>query len=219
MLSKTVILYTISVVPTGKSLYAYAAIPTITQGTLASNSLLNTNARPLLRFTVTGNGGDIAWGMLTFKVTKVADVLVADSGSAGATLWDVTSGGNTPVTGTFLNGSEVYGATTSCADNDLNCDIRFTATAEQIVSGSKTYELRANITVATTAGDYVTTTLDNDSSAVVASDQLTDIDVDTDAPIIWSDMSAASHALTTDDWTSDFGVKNLPVADSLNWPA
>ena len=78
--------------------------------------------------------------------------------------------------------------------------------------------MRANITVATTAGDYVTTTLDNDSSAVVASDQLTDIDADTDAPIIWSDMSAASHSTATDDWTSDFGVKNLPVGDTLTSP-
>ena len=198
-------------------MYAFAAVPTITQGTLASNSLLNTTARPLLKFTMTGNGGDIAWDFLTFKVVKDAETTIGTNGTDGITLWDVTSGGNISVGGTFTNGANVYGAN-NCSAGGADCDIKFIPSVEQIVSGSKTYELRGNIALATTAGDYVTVTLDNDSSAIVGSDQVTDIDSDTDAPIIWSDMSAASHATTTDDWTSDFGVKNLPVSDTLTSP-
>ncbi|HBA46161.1 hypothetical protein A2W67_00335 [Candidatus Nomurabacteria bacterium RIFCSPLOWO2_02_40_28] len=198
---------------TSSALNAFAAIPVITQVTLASNSLLNTSARPLLRFKVDATGGDIAWGFLTFKVTKDAATTVGTDATTGITLWDVTAGGNTSVVGVFTNAATVYGAGAGPAD------IGFVPTAEQTISGSKTYELRGNIAAADASGDFVTVTLDNDSAAIVASDQLTDIDADTDAPIIWSDISASSHATTTNDWTSDFGVKNLPVADSLNWPA
>lgn len=195
--------------PAGLAINAFAAIPTITQGTLASNQLLNTTLRPLLKFTMTGNGGDIAWGYLTFKVEKVSDITVGTAAATGYALYDLSN--NTAVGGTFTGDATVYGAGTAG-------DILFVPTAEQTVSGSKGYELRATIGTATTAGDYVTVTLDNDSSAIVASDQLTDIDADTDAPIIWSDMSAASHATTTDDWTSDFGIKNLPISDTLTSP-
>ena len=197
----------------GSAMNAYAAIPTITQGTLASNQLLNTTLRPLLRFTMTGNGGDIAWDQLTFKVEKVSDITVGTSGTAGIALYDVSN--NTAIGGTFTNAATVYGAGTTG-------DIGFVPTAEQTISGSKTYELRGTIGTATTAGDYVTVTLDNDSSAVVASLAVSGgsgiLDADSDAPIIWSDMSAASHATTTTDWTSDFGIKNLPVSDTLTSP-
>ena len=199
------------------ALNVYAAIPTISVVTLADVTLLNTSARPLLRFTMTGNGGDVAWDFLTFKVVKDAGTTVGTDATTGISLWDVTSGGNTSVGGTFTNGSDVFGAAT-CAAGGATCDIKFIPTAENTVSGSKTYELRGNIAAANASGDFVTVTLDNDSTAVVASDQVTDIDAVTDAPIIWSDMSAASHSTATDDWTSDFGVKNLPVSASLNWP-
>ncbi len=206
--------------PTGLILNAFAAIPTITSVALQSNSLLNTVNRPLLRFTMTGNGGDIAWNLLTFKVSKDAGAKVGTDATTGVTLWDVTGGGNTSVGGVFTNGTLVFDATSALCNNDAaTCDIKFVPTAEQIVSGAKTYELRATITLSTTAGDYVTVTLDNDLSSVVASTTAALIlSGDTDAPISWSDLSAASHAVTTSDWTSDFGIKNLPVSDTLTSP-
>lgn len=196
------------------ALNVYAAIPTITVVPLADTTLLNTAARPLLRFTMTGNGGDIAWNQLTFKITKDAATTVGTNATTGITLWDVTSGGNTAVAGTFTNAATVYGAGAGPSD------VGFVPTVEQVVSGSKTYELRGNIAAADASGDFVTTTLDNDStSAVVANDTAANIlAADTDAPLIWSDMSAASHATTTADWTTDFGIKNLPVSASMNWP-
>ncbi|OGJ01994.1 hypothetical protein A3G98_00305 [Candidatus Nomurabacteria bacterium RIFCSPLOWO2_12_FULL_37_8] len=200
--------------PAGAALNAFAAIPTIDVVALASTTLLNTSARPLVRFTMTANGGTIAWDQLTFKVTKDAATTVGTDATTGITLWDVTGGGNTSIAGTFTNAATVFGAGAGPAD------IGFVPTAEQTVAASKTYELRGNIAAADAAGDFVTTTLDNDSSAIVASGTVAvRLAADTDAPLIWSDMSAASHDTTTTDWTTDFGVKNLPVSGSMNWPA
>jgi hypothetical protein len=120
------------------------------------------------------------------------------------------------VAGTFIVGSDVYGAAV-CTGGGSTCDIRFTPTAEEQITTSRTYELRATIAGSGADGDFVSVTIDNDSSAVVASTtKALILTGDDDAPIIWSDMSAASHATTTSDWTSDFGVKNLPVSQTLN---
>ena len=196
--------------PAAADLAVYAAIPTITKVALADNTLNNTANRPLLKFSVTSNGGDVAWAYLFFDTSHDTDTALATDATTGVTVWDITS--NAEVAGVFTNTTNIV------AGVDTTGSVKFVPTAEQVVSGTKTYELRGTITSANATGDFVTVTLANDSTARVASDQLTDIDADTDAPIIWSDMSAASHATTTNDWTSDFGVKNLPISDSLNWP-
>ncbi len=202
----------------GSALNAFAAVPVVSQVALASNSLLNTTARPLLRFSMAGTGGDVAWNLLTVKVTKDAQTTIGTNGTTGITLWDVTNGGNTSVGGTFTNGATVYGAGT-CSGGGATCDISFVPSSEQTVSGTKVYELRGNVAAATTAGDFATFTIDNDSAAIVASDTSANIVTgDSDAPIVWSDLSASGHATTTADWTSDFGVKNLPVSDTLTSP-
>jgi peptidoglycan hydrolase-like protein with peptidoglycan-binding domain len=193
--------------PEGNAMYVYAAVPKFESVALADQTLLNTAARPLMRFKVTAMGGPIAWYQFHFDGTK-------DSGTtvSSPTLWDVTDGANNQVTGT----ATVAGMGTSASTSGT---VDFNASSEQQVSSYKVYELRGTIAGAAASGDFVTMTLANDSTSVVSLGTSTEIeDADTDAPVIWSDMSAQSHALSTSDWTSDYGVKNLPISSSLNWP-
>jgi hypothetical protein len=37
-----------------------------------------------------------------------------------------------------------------------------------------------------------------------------------DTTIIWSDVSASSHATTTSDWSGDYGVKSLPISQTIS---
>jgi len=189
----------------------FAAIPVITNIPL-SDVILRNGSETLLKFTITGTGGDIAWAMLYFDTAHDTDTALATDATTGVSLVDVATG--VPVAGVFTNAGNIVGAV------DLTGSIKFVPTAEQVVSGSKTYELRGTVTSANADGDYVTATLANDStSAVVALDDATTIIAsgDTDAPIVWSDLSAASHTVDTVDWTTDFGVRNLPISGSLNF--
>ena len=196
-----------------------ASVPTIniTPYVGTSTSLTNGTNKNLIKFTITANGGPIEWNFITLKVVKDDATTVATGANAGIALYDVTNGGNTLVAGTFVVGSDVYGAAV-CTGGGATCDIKFTPTAVESITTAKTYELRATIAASGAAGDFVSVTLDNDTTdAFVALDQVTDIDADTDAPIIWSDLSEASHATTTDDWTSEFGIKSLPISQTLNY--
>lgn len=200
---------------------AFAAIPKVDKvllpcgSDIGANCLTNGSGVPLMRFTITGNGGPIAWNHLYWDVTADGTTVIGTSTSAGISLYDVTGGANTVVAGTFTNSASIVTGGTSTSGT-----IKFIPTAEEQVSTSKTYELRGTVASANAAGDFVSVTIANDStSAVVALDTYANIvAADSDAPIIWSDMSASAHATTTADWTSDFGVKNLPVSQTVSWP-
>ncbi|MEN9582357.1 MAG: hypothetical protein RL641_311 [Candidatus Parcubacteria bacterium] len=199
--------------PSGNSIYAYSAVPFISQLPMVSTALLNVSNKPLMKFKIDAMGGPIVWQTLFWDVNKDANTKIASSGfsnSSGITLWDVTNGGNTQVYGQVTHsGLHLAGSTTGT--------IKF-ITGEQQISSSKTYELRGTISGADTVGDFVTVTIANDSLSVVPINTLNGImNADPDAPIVWSDMSAASHTSVTTDWTSDFGVRNLPISGSLNW--
>ncbi len=195
---------------TGSSMYAFASVPVITKQTLESSQLQNVDGTPLLKFKIDATGGPVGWYQLYFNVTKDAGTKIASSTSAGITLWDVTNGGNTQISGTFTNTNlHATGSTTGT--------IKFVPTAEQQISSSKTYELRGIVTGADADGDFVTTTLSNTNTSFSAATSATSVTGASTAPIIWSDTSASSHATSTSDWANDFGVKNLPVSASLNW--
>jgi peptidoglycan hydrolase-like protein with peptidoglycan-binding domain len=193
--------------PSGNAIYVYAGVPSLTQQSLSSNILTNGSNKQVLKFKIDANGGLISWKQLSFDVFKSTNVLVGTSSTAGITLWDTATG--TQVAGTFNNQSIFNTGATG--------GITFTATGEQQVSSSKTYELRVNISGAVNSGDYVTVVLPSDSAALVVADSASVIIAsDVDAPIIWSDNSSASHSLSTQDWTSDYLVRTLPMADTIS---
>ncbi len=193
----------------------YAAIPVISKVNLSGDTLgqgsgylTNGTGVPLMRFKVDATGGPVAWNQVFFDVIKDSATVFAS-----ATLWDVTGGGNTQITmGTTTHTTTGAGSTSGT--------VLLITSAEEVVSTTKTYELRGTITLADAVGDYIGVTIanDNTSSATALAAAATIYGADTDAPIVWSDMSAASHALTTLDWTDDFGVRNLPVSQTVSFP-
>lgn len=198
--------------PTGVARYAFAAVPRIT--TLGGDTLLRNGSKNLLKFQIDALGGTVSWGQLYFDVTKDTGTYISTSTTAGVSLWDVT-GTATEVVGTFTNSTGLISVNAGALSTGT---ILFVPTAEQQISSSKKYELRGTVSGASADGDFVTVTIANDSTAIVALDSRNDIQTaDSDAPIIWSDLSATSHSTSTDDWTSDFGVNSGTVSNSLNW--
>ena len=198
--------------PAGNAIAAFASVPVVTVQTLSNTTLSNQSGKTLLKFKIDATGGAIGWNQLYFAVTKDANTLVASSSTGGVTLWDVTNGGNTAVAGTFANSAAMYTGTGTSGT------IKFNSTAEQQISSVKTFELRGTITAADAVGDFVTTTLANtNSTTVTALGTSTGVAGAATAPLIWSDLSASGHTSGTSDWTTDFGVKDLPISDSLNF--
>lgn len=188
--------------PASNATYVYASIPTIEKVAFSSTDALQAGENTLLKFSITSNGGAIEWDWLFFEISKTADPVLTD-----ATLWDVTGGGNTEVAGT--DSLTTVGATNTAGS------VQFTPTAVQQVSGTKTYELRMTAASVDADVDYVVTKMAQDAT-YNAPDQVTDVDADTDATIIWSDVSASGHATTTNDWSSDYGVKSLPLSQTIS---
>lgn len=174
---------------TGNTMYAYKVIPTITNGTLPTGTLA-AGTNTLAKFAIGSGGGTIGWSKLAFTVTTSTNVTVT-----GIQLWDADS--NTQVSGT---------ASTTYTSTGLLSE--FWPNAEQQISGSKNYVVKATVGGTLASGAYVTTNIANPSTTFgqpVAAATATE----TTASFVWSDLSAQSHGLTTSDWNNDFLVKNL----------
>jgi uncharacterized glyoxalase superfamily protein PhnB len=81
------------------------------------------------------------------------------------------------------------------------------ATYAQVAAGAtKTYDLYGTVSGFTT-GSTITISLASDGSATTTAKaaQQTGANVNT----VWSDRSAASHSLTTADWTNGYLLKNF----------
>lgn len=193
--------------PAGNHIYAFASYPGISQ--VSTSAQLSNGTKTISKFQVSSYGGAIDWNSLTFDVSKSPSVLVGISPSSGVSLWDVTST-PTQVSGNFVNQSTYI--------NSGFGVISFMATSPQNVTGFKIYELRATISGANATGDYVSTTIAKDSTNIIPQASASAIlSADADAPIIWSDLSAFNHSASTNDWTSEYGVNNLPSTTYLEF--
>lgn len=192
---------------TANAIYAFKAVPTITNVALPTGTL-TTGTNTLAKFTVSSNGtGTVAWKNILFTINKTnsADSVAIDG---------------TPKVYDADTGIEVLGTPTitTLADTDAAGSIRFSATSEQEVSGAKTYVLKANVTSVggLAAGDNINTSIANSSTTIAdGATAGTDNDaaalVTSGANFVWSDMSAVAHSTATFDWYSDYLVKNLPT--------
>lgn len=186
--------------PAGNAMYAYAATPTITNVTLPSTTLTN-GTTTVSKFSVASNGGTIGWKYIAFNITKV---MSGTDTLASATVWDADT--NTQISGTptFTGGV--------AADNDTAGGLTFVADNEQQISGTKTYVVKMVVAGATTAGDYLSVNIDQPLTAYDAPDAYADVLTDdATATFVWTDQSAASHSVSTDDWNHGYLIKNLPT--------
>ncbi len=202
---------------TGNTMYAYAAIPSISEVALVgSQDDLVAGTKVLAKFNVTSNGGTIAWKQVLLDVTKSADPTIAS-----VTLWDVTGGANTQVTSVFVFQNETTSnSPTTCDADDTVCELLVTVNTnaddnvEEQVSGTKTYEVRGTIGGSLSTGESVSTSIESNLAHVSAA-VYTGVDNDTtvdDATFVWSDTSAQSHDTGTTDWVNENLVKVLPTS-------
>jgi len=201
--------------PTGNAMYAYAAIPSVQQVALPNTTMV-AGTNTIAKFTVTANGGSVAWKELLLDINKSAAPTLSS-----VTLWDVT-GSPTQVTAAtaFQNGTA--GVATTCVADNTFCELLVTVGAksddnvEQQVGTTKTYEVRATIGGTLAADVYVSATLTSNLT-YVAPAVFTTADNSTaanNATFVWSDMSAQSHDTGTADWSSEYLLTGVPTAAS-----
>jgi len=187
--------------PASSATYVYAAIPTITNVSLPTSSL-STGTVTAAKFTVGSNGtGTIGWKKVIFTITRAmggTDTL------SSATVWDADT--NTQIAGTPTFAGSVE------ADGGTSGTLAFVADNEQQISGSKTYVLKMVTAGTLVSGDNLNVSIAQPLTAYDAPDAYADVITDdATASFVWTDTSAASHSVSTDDWNHGYLVKNLPT--------
>jgi len=195
------------------AMYAYASVPTVTSVALPSTTLV-AGTNTLTKFSVTSNGGSAAWNRVIFSLTKTSAPTIADG--TAFSVWDADT--NTQIAGTALVRDTASAAT--CLATLLGCRVQFVPTVEQQVSGTKNYLLKATVAGTLVANDYISTNIAAPSVYAAPTTYILAVPAGSDATyallgstpsFVWSDMSAASHATTTSDWSNDYLVKVLPL--------
>lgn len=143
------------------------------------------SGQTLYKFTVTPTGGSVDWKRARFAVTPSSTDVTATN------FYLYVAGQSTP-----LNAS---------ADAPSGGVLTVDLDNEQVVSAATTYELKGNITFATTASS-VTILMSEDGATDVTT---TDISSLSSAEFIWSDRSDTNHSASTSDWTDGLYVDSL----------
>jgi len=199
-------------VPAGNNLYGYKSFPSLAAASL-SDTNLTAGTKTLSKFSVTSNGGPVAWKQIKFDVTKSNTVEIALTGAAfDATKMSVvdTATGQA-IAGAFTT-NVAGGGDCSTAANTA-CNIVFIPTIEEAVSGTKTYELRGSISGALVTNNYVTTEVKASGNTYVAPNTFAIASAASN--FVWSDVSSQGHGVATLDWNNDNLLKTLPISQTL----
>ena len=200
-------------------MYAYKAVPTLTQVALPNSSLAG-GTMTIAKFTVSSGGtGTIAWKQVMLEISKAAAPTLASP-----TLWNADTGEQITAAVSFQNGTS--GVATTCVADNTFCELLITRgtvadddTVES-VSGAKTYEVRATIGGTLASGNFVSVTLDRNTTSHAASAAYTTNDNSGAAGNVsftWSDESGSATGDTGKaTWQKDYLVKNTPISWTLN---
>jgi len=189
---------------TGNDNRVVAAYPTVTKVAL-SDTEIDIGNNDLYKFTIQGNGGNIAVYKFVFSITLSSGVSFA-SGSSAFKLYeddiDITS------LGSFATASYNFGRATGGTG-----EVGFTFTTERVIgTTAKTYRLVANVDADGSAdGKSISTKLANPSTSFTTDDAATVAGtLGSSAPgLVWSDKSANAHSTSTDDWMNEYLVKTM----------
>ncbi len=206
--------------PAGNALYAYKSVPLVSQVALP-NSDLSASTMTIAKFTVSSNGtGTVVWKQIMLKLTKTATPVIA-----APTLWNADTGEQITAAVVYQNGTA--GVATTCSSDNTACEALITVgtnadddTAE-VISGARTYEVRAAITGAIASTDSVSVTLQRNTvtHAASAAEQTNDNSLAAaNVSFVWSDASGSGVLADTGNatWQKDYLVKNLPLTWALN---
>ena len=175
----------------GNSMYAYKTKPTITNVALPT-TVLNAGTQTVYQFTLVADaGGTVAWRKIKFNIATSSGAFTVNTFNLYDAANQSTALANTTCT--------LLATTVTCA-----------STADQEVSGSKTYVMKALISGSLVSGASVSTNIANSGLGFVpATDSFNA--AATAATFVWSDESSLPHTAITADWNNDYLVKNLPT--------
>jgi len=177
----------------GNSHYVVAAYPVFTNAALPT-TVLSTGTQTIFKTTASSVGGQVVWRKLQFTV--------ALGGSAAVT---------TSSYKLFEDGSDI---TSLASVSGSNTAATFDFSSDRVISGTRTYELRVDVTTAGT-GDSISTQIANPQGTTVSSDDEA-TQAAKSASFVWSDSSAAAHSDLTDDWFTDGLLKTIAASESLS---
>jgi len=182
----------------GKTIFVYKSIPTFAAQTIAT-PLSGGAQKEIAKFTISADAaGEVRWTNITFKVSTSSNV----TSLTNIKLFDET-------------GTEV---TAGSATTLVGTAIAFTAADEQTVSagasGTKTYTLKADVAGTVVAGDFMATTIER--NATHANPTTNAAVIAATATFVWSDVSAASHSLSTSDWNNEALTVGLPASVTVS---
>ena len=179
----------------------FKSVPIVEKLSVPSTILAN-GTKTLYKFKVTANtAGDI-------DLYKFSFTIATTSANADSFQLVETDTGKTVFSSVQSTGTVVEGVVATA---------QYGATLITIPKGtSHTYELKATITNAGTAGDTVQVTMNGDAAHISAATNglgAADVDSDTNDDFIWSDRSNSSHTISTTDFYNGFKVLNFNGSD------
>lgn len=174
--------------------YVKKTVPTLARLTTGYTSNTVASGVGLYRFSVTADAaGSVDWREISLTVTTVGAEFTSFQ------LYDVT-GTATQIGPTVTS----IAASTLALCPGTSCTI---GEAEQVGAGSsKTYELRATVANWGAAGDSLTISFAEDTSAIT---NAAAAGLHAGQNMVWSDRSATSHTTLTADWTNGYLVKDM----------
>jgi len=209
---------------TGNEAVVVKAYPTFSNVALPSTVLAN-GTKTLFKTNVTAVGGTLVYRKVVFTVSVTATPTL--------TAFKLFENGvdiSSLASGTLLNNSALRQYATN--SNDFNIagvdgdgTVVFVFNTDRPISGTTTLELRATVGGTNTAGNSISTSIDNpNSSTFVPSNTVILLGglpavtwrTDENPSFLWSDQSEPTHSATTNDWMGDGMLTGLGEAQSLS---
>jgi len=200
---------------TGNPNMVVKAYPTVSNVSLPSSVLTSGAENTLAKVSIGSVGGTVG----LYRIVWTVNVAAGGPMIASASNFQLYENGTNVTTslGSFSTASYNFNKTTGGVGQ-----VAYTFTAERPVATSgTTYELRATVTGTLTAGQTISTKIANPMSTLVlgaVSDNATDVAGTlgaSSASLVWTDQSAVSHSLITNDWMNDYLVQTLNVSQAL----
>lgn len=200
----------------GRAMTVRKTKPTLNENNLSNTTLVNNSENEVYNFTVSADAKeDVSVRQMIFAASLsdnigTDDTLKADGWKLYRNGADITS----LVTLTDDDGAMVTGGN---ALEEGDTFIKVLLSDEVIAKGSSNvYTLRATVTGFSHGSDDDSITVKLNSDTVLADTTNTAAGVigegASKSNFVWSDNSATSHDLTTEDWTNGYQIKNLPFS-------
>ena len=179
----------------------FKSVPVVAKLAVPS-TILSNGTKTLYKFSVTADAAG------KIDLYKFSFTIATTSANADSFSLVETTTGNT----VFSSVESLAGVVEGVVSNSTYGATQITLNAGE----TRTYELKATITNAGTAGDTVQVTMNGDAAHISAATNglsASNVDGDTNDDFIWSDRSNSSHTTSTADWYNGYKVLSFNGSD------